>query len=67
MDYRNFHEELHAYEMKARKLRSEEFRRMVFGLFSPFKRYSKVCDKSVISYERLLLFYLELNLRVPVR
>ncbi|MFL2786851.1 MAG: RSP_7527 family protein [Paracoccaceae bacterium] len=38
MDYRNFHEELHAYEMKARKLRSEEFRRMVSGLFSPFKR-----------------------------
>ena len=38
MDYRNFHDELQAYELKSRKLRSEEFRRLVSGLFSPFKR-----------------------------
>ena len=38
MDYRNFHDELQAYELKARKLRSEEFRRLISGLFSPFKR-----------------------------
>ena len=38
MNFRLSQEELQAYEMRARKLRSEEFRRLVSGFLGTFKR-----------------------------
>ena len=38
MNFRLSQEELQAYEIKARKLRSDEFRRLVSGLLDTFKR-----------------------------
>lgn len=38
MNFRLSQEELQVYEMRARKLRSEEFRRLVSGFLGTFKR-----------------------------
>ena len=38
MNFRLSQEELQAYEMRARKLRSEEFRRLLSGFLGTFKR-----------------------------
>jgi hypothetical protein len=38
MDFKISQQELQAYELCARKLRSDEFRRLVSGLFNTFKR-----------------------------
>ena len=38
MDFKISQQELQAYELCARKLRSDELRRLVSGLFNTFKR-----------------------------